>query len=379
MKINGYICIGMLIFIAMFTVAKAEYFEASSLNIILTKQLPYPVQPGQNLSIEIEVQNNGFEAAENYSIEIIENLPFKVLPGEEKVKTFSKISPRSSVKASWKLIVDSKAVSGDYEIGFKVYRNDPKIWVLYKVFVAVQGKPELVIQDVDMEGVAEPGGQITMKINLSNVGTGDARQIRTNFISVPEITPIFSVSKYLDELKPGQSKIAEINLSVSPEAEYKTYLSNLTVFYVDESGQGWTNSFSIGIPIKGSVSLMIIDIKPNLERQKLDIEVANKGTAEAKAITAELIIDGKVIGIDYTSSLKPNKKVTFSYPLILQGSGHLNLTYIGPELEDVHESKDIVLNFEKKENQGLFVIIGMFLLAGLGYWFFRKRKYKLKK
>ncbi|MHA1853003.1 MAG: COG1361 S-layer family protein, partial [Candidatus Heimdallarchaeaceae archaeon] len=35
------------------------------IDIVLTKQNPYPVSPGDNVNVEIELQNNGYADAEN--------------------------------------------------------------------------------------------------------------------------------------------------------------------------------------------------------------------------------------------------------------------------------------------------------------------------
>jgi hypothetical protein len=364
-----------IVFFLLAASTNAQTIYTPLLNIVLTKQTPYPVQPGQNLSIEIEIQNSGLGDAENYNVEIIEAPPFKILPGEEKVKTFTRISAKSSVKASWKLTVDPKTISGDYEIKFKLYKNDTEAWVLYKIFVTVQGIPELVLQDMDIEGTAEPNGQIGLRINISNVGTGDARQLKINFVSSAELTPILATgSTYLGELKSGQSKIAIINLSISSTAEYRTYTANLIANYVDEAGQSRTDSFSVGIPVQGSILFDIIDIRADFDRQKIDIDVSNKGTAEAKSVTATLILNDRVVGIDYTSSVKANKKVTFSFPLVEEGKGYLNLTYIGPGLESGQITKELSFSFVRPVGTGWVFLVVIVILAGIVYWFFKRKK-----
>ncbi len=351
--------------------------EAPSLGLILTSQNPYPVEPGENVNIEVELQNTGGWQARNQVLEIIPKPPFTLLLGEDATKTFSLISALTSVKTTYNLHVDEEALTNGYEVLFRIYGVGSTTYIEKDVIISVQGTPELVLENAEIEdGV--PGGLTNLTVYIKNIGTGTARRIKIGFSSSDEIKPVLSKGLiYVGDIEPGQTASAEITLSISGEAEHKTYTSTIIADYLDEGNQQQLKEFSVGVPVKGSILLDIIKIEPDYNRGKLNIEVANKGTTEAKAVEATLTIDGEVIDIDYTSGLKSTKKVTFDFPLVLSGSGTLTINYIGPGLEKNSISEDVVLNFTppSQDNTGTYILI--FIVAVIVIYYLCK-KGKLK-
>ena len=82
----------------------------------------------------------------------------------------------------------------------------------------------------------------------------------------------------------------------------------------------------------------------------------------------------QLVDIDYTSSLKANKKTTFSFPLLLDGSGELQMTYIGPGLAESSVTKDVVIKFQPEGDDYTGIIVVLVVVAAAGYWFWKKRK-----
>ncbi len=136
----------------------------------------------------------------------------------------------------------------------------------------------------------------------------------------------------------------------------------------------------MGIPVTGSIRLDIINIEPNYNRMALDIEVANKGTTDAKSMEAKLMIGNETIGIDYLSTLKATKKTTFSFPLVMKGQGELIINYVGPGLEQNQVSKLVTLDFQPQSGNGtLSLMIGVIIILIIIYFiwrkFFRKKRH----
>jgi len=91
------------------------------------------------------------------------------------------------------------------------------------------------------------------------------------------------------------------------------------------------------------------------------------------------VINGETIGIDYISSLKANKKTTFEFPLVFQGSGQLIMDYIGPGVEKSQSVKDVVLSYEQpSQTDGTSMLLTLIIIAVVVYVlyrkFFRKKK-----
>jgi hypothetical protein len=107
---------------------------APALDTVLITQSPYPVDPGENVNIEVEIQNTGYTEASDIVVEIIVNDPFRLLPGEDVKKTFANIPGKGSVKASYNLRVNESALTGDYEIEFNMYPSTTPSTYTRKLF-----------------------------------------------------------------------------------------------------------------------------------------------------------------------------------------------------------------------------------------------------
>ncbi|MFQ5648017.1 MAG: COG1361 S-layer family protein [Candidatus Aenigmatarchaeota archaeon] len=360
-------------------VTVGEVITAPWIDIVLTSQTPYPVEPGENVNLEIEIQNSG-TTAKDLTLEMVVKDPFMLLPGEDAEKTFASIAGGGSVKTSYNLFVQSDAITNLYEIEFRVYTADDRdTYVKDTITVNVQGSPELVLEDLQIsDGV--PGGDVNLTAAMSNIGTGTARHLKLNFNSTEELMPLLSKgSVYLGDLGPGQTAQAVIGVSVDSSAEQKTYTSVLTAEYLDESNTLTQETFSVGIPIKGSVTLDIIKIEPDYRLSKLKIEVANKGTTEAKSLEAKLTIDGKLVDVEYSSTLKATKKTTLSFPLILQGTGALTIDYTGPGMDKNQMTKEVTLNFAPPAVDYTGVAIVVIIILAVAVYFFRRRRHAKKK
>jgi len=368
------VCVALLL-LACSVAAQTTYGEvitAPAIDIVLTSQTPYPVEPGENVNIEIEVQNSG-TSAKDVIVEIIVKEPFVLLPGEDAEKMFASIAGGGSVKTSYNLFVQNTALTNQYEIEFKVYTDAVKTtYIKDGVMVNVQGDPELILEDLQIsDGV--PGGDVNLTAKISNIGTGTARHLKLSFNSTNELIPLLSGgSVYLGDLNPGQTARAVMGISVDSSAEQKTYTAALTAEYLDESNTPNQKIFSVGIPIKGSVLLDIIKVEPDYRTDRLKIEVANKGTTEAKSLEAKLTIDGKLVGVEYTSTLKATKKTTLSFPLILKGTGTLTIDYTGPGLEKNQAIKEVTLNFEPPSGDSTWVAAALIAVMAIIYLFWKK-------
>lgn len=353
---------------------------APNLNVVLVNQTPFPAEPGDVVEIEIELQNNGFGSASQVTMEFTENDPFSLVIGEEKVRTFQLIPAQESVKTSFKILIDPDAISDAYQLAFLINSLGGSA-LTEEVTLDVQGEARIIIDQVLVEPKqVEAGGQAIVDIHVRNVGSGTARHMLLTLNATDDIIPTLSKgSIYLDDLDPGETSVAQMELSVDDGAEEKTYVMKLTVTYDDEANIEITETFDLGIPVSGTVRLDVIKVEANYERQLVEIEVANKGSTEAKSVEASLFYDGEFVDIDYISTIKANKITTFTFPLILEGQGTLQIDYIGPGLQENQVEKTVSFNFVQQSSGGnplpvlaVIIIVGLVLF----WWLRRKRKKK---
>lgn len=335
---------------------------ASSLDIALAGQSPSPAEPGGNVGLDVYIENTGYGEAGEVVVEALPAHPFTLVQGD-RVKKFTKIGAASSVKSSYTFYVDESVITNTYEIEFRVYSNKtPSAVVRKKLPVSIRGEPKLIITDIQVSpGGIEPGSLVGIMAVIRNVGTGKARYIELGLNSSSSyLVPVLSKgSAYLEELGPGSEEEIHFQMSVDMSADYKTYITSITADYKDEENEEREVVFDLGVPVRGTISLGIIDTEMNQQRGILRIEVANKGTSEAKSLEARLIIGNRTLGIDYLTNLKANKQTTFDFPLVYKGSGELVIDYIGPGIEKNQAREEVVLNFEEpKGGNGSGLVIG---------------------
>lgn len=351
---------------------------APSMNATITVQDPFPAEPGRTVSIEIEIQNNGKGEATEVTVELMEQPPFTLVPGEERIKTFSIIKPKSSVKEGYVLLIDDNAVTSTYDIEFRI--GIDQAFILEKIPIVVQGTPKMIIEEISLENVAEAGGQVGVSISVKNVGTGAARHVTLELNASEELIPLLSEgTSYLGTLNPNDNISSTVHLTIDDSAEETTYVMKLHVTYEDESGTEVKKDFEIGIPVQGTVKLDILKVEPNSQRQQLEIEVANKGTTEATSVEARLFKDGELVDLDYISQIKPTKKTTFAFPLVSGGEGVLEIHFTGPGLKESVVTKDLVFDYQvngNSDSSGTTVLIVIIIVIIVTYFWRRRRSKK---
>jgi hypothetical protein len=383
-EVGGMVFGIILTILLSFGGVNADAATSPSFDVVLTNQNPYPAEPGENFNIEIEIQNSG-DVANNKVVEIVAEDPFGLLPGELETKLFSIIPSGGSVTADYNMFVNNTAITGDYEIEFRIYTSgQTDNYIKDTITLNVQGIADLMVTSIQTEPEnIEPGGLMTIIFNIRNIGTGTARQVKAKLNSSSDfVVPVLSGGLvYVGDIEPNATDQAELEMSIDSTADYKTYITTLTLFYKDENNTAMEETVDIGIPVTGSINLEIIQIETDFDRNKLKIQVANKGSTDAVSVEAKLVINNQTIGIDYVSQLKSSKYTIFDFPLVLQGTGHIELEYIGPALETIITQEEVILNYPDPRITQMIIniialAIALYIIRYLWIRFFKKGKKK---
>ena len=370
------ILIGILVLLA-FPIS-AQSTTSPHLNLIIVNQTPYPAEPGKTVEIELEVQNDGTGEAQGVVLELLPDEPFSMLNGETARKEFSLIGPSTGVRTSYTFLVGQNAVTSNYRINYRF--TGRSVSFSNSIQVPVRGSPEIILENVQIEpSNPAAGGSLKVRVYLKNVGSGTARYLTLKMNGTSELIPLLSSGTiYIGELPPGQTSISTISLAVDNSAEEKTYSTLIQAGYQDEANSPKTKTFNIGIPVSGDVRLEIVKIEPDYARNQMSIEIANKGTSEAKSVEARLISNGQVRGVEYLSSIKASKKTTFTFPMIQETEASLEMNYVGPGLEENNVTKPLTLDFPKAARSGPtgleFVVIVIAIIAIFLFWRSRRKK-----
>jgi hypothetical protein len=381
----------LLVMAAVLTqAAMAAAQQTSDISIFISKQTPYPVQPGEVVSIEVTIQNTG-STSQGLTLTINPSEPFTLLEGENRVKTFSNIAALSVVKQTYRLRVSDTALSSIYNIEFRYGKPGTASDVIENLPVTVSGEPKIVIEQVtSTPAVIEPGKEAELDVNLNNVGSGTASEVELSLVVEADATtgeslivPVLSGgSYYIESITPDEEKSAIFLMDVDNNAEYKSYTAVLSITYKDESGVSHTVTRDIGIPVKGSPIIEILSAKVDGTDFKVDIE--NIGSGTAKALKIEFVQDGEVKDSAVASDLKPAKQKTLRFTGFNYGSALVNISYLdeGNTLRSMATPLSVKVPYttESSGPADLTGVAGILLIAaaGEGYYIWRLRK-RLKK
>jgi hypothetical protein len=384
MKMNALLISSIVLFSWLFLTSSVYAQKATeNLRVVLMKQNPYPAEPGQTVDVEISLENKGYGDAQNVVLEIVPKNPFTLLPGEEKIKTFSRIASMDHITARYKLYVDMDTISNSYELEFRLYQiGDMTTQKIGKVLIQVQGKPKLVIDKIETDPYdIEPGDTVIIKIGIKNVGTGSASLMEASlFSNTTYILPVLSGSvSYIGTVKPNQIGEATFYMSVDKTSEYKTYPSLLTINYKDEGGNQRTDSFYIGIPVKGRPVIEILSAK--VENSDFKVDVENIGTANAKALKITLLQNGKIIDSAVANELRPSKYKTVRFKGFEYGQATINISYLDEDNKFFSNEYEISIKpsayseTEKENNLSMLLPIFLLIIIAETYYIWRLRRH----
>ncbi len=363
----------------------------AEISLLLTKQTPYPVEPGKVVSIEVSLQNNG-SGSESITLEIEPAAPFTLLAGQDKIKTFSRIGAYDSITKTYKLKVADSAISATYDVEFRYYRAGTTAYVVKKMPITVQGTPKIVISDVSTDPlIIEPGDEAEITVTMTNEGTGSAYQTEISLTADPDpeteesiITPVLSGGVFfLGDFMPGEEAIATFKLEVGNDAVYKTYLSTLDIGYKDESGTSQSTSFAMGIPVRGKPIIEVLSAKVDNSAFKVDIE--NIGTGNAKALKISFVQNGEVKDSAVANELKPTKHKTLRFNGFTFGKAAINISYLDESNEYFSSEIPVSVKQSSYDEEGagggvdsslVSVLVVIIVLESFYVWRIRKRAKK---
>ncbi|MBD3155109.1 MAG: hypothetical protein GF368_00450 [Candidatus Aenigmarchaeota archaeon] len=317
---------------------------------------PYPVEPGQNFILSLQVTNEGSEMVDTVFIELDPQHPFTVL--ENPRKSFTDIGGGSKKIVEYDVFVDSSAVSTVYEIPVKVIYG-ALATSTQRVQLRVQGTPRFEILDVKSNEI-NPGDRESLNIQVQNVGTGTAKRMTATFSSSSEyITPIFSGgSVYINEFKVGEKKWIQFDILADQDSEYGVYTGTISLNYNDESGSSHADSYNVGVLVSGEPRFSIVKSEVDKSDDELEIEVINSGTAKAIAVKSELWLNGDLFNTDYTTQVKIDKKAVLKFDLPERAtSGKLKLYYKGPDNKEYVQEEDVAWSPVRNSRILLYVIL----------------------
>ncbi|MBU5688145.1 MAG: hypothetical protein KQA41_02595 [Candidatus Aenigmarchaeota archaeon] len=318
---------------------------------------PYPVEPGKNFVLGIEVSNIGDEEAKNLFVGLSPSSPFAVIDKPSDIIT--SLSPSGVRIIEYKMFVDSSAVSSIYQIPVNI-RYSGSNDITRNVLVRVQGKPNIGYVDIPSFSIS-PGETKSMQVEIKNLGSGTAKRVIATLTPLTDnIKVVFSGgNSFLDEIQPNNKKNAVFKIYASPDTSYGVYDAIIKVVYEDESGNIQTKNFSVGIFVTGKPNIKIIKVSTDVSKNELKVDVVNDGNAEARAIKGELMIGESIIDVDYISKINAQKSSTlkFDIPQTKDNKADIKISYVGADNEEYSFKQTISWVNQPKINWLLVAIV----------------------
>ncbi len=250
----------------------------ANLEIKSIRQDPFPANPGEYTDIYFKIENTGGEI-ENPKFELLLDYPLSVY-GQDNIQTFPSIGQGEKITLHYKIKVDEKALSGDYEAEFRAYTQSKEVYYPYYFDIKVDDTTtdfDVALQEVTKEGAS---------IAISNVGKNPANSI-TIRIEEQEDFNLYGPDSYIiGNLNNGDYTI--LNVLIAPKENAEKPVLKVDVVYTDTTGNRRTVVKDINIPLnsnfkKGFEELTGFMVNGNEQEQ-------NNGSSAFKYISLILLI-----------------------------------------------------------------------------------------
>ncbi len=372
------------VFALIFMIAPAN----AELEIVLEKLSPQPVEPGQDLTLSVRLENE-YSDIENLRLEIVPDSPIKLKNENDRIIDEGRMIKYGAVAETYLLHVSPLAASGAYEIEFRSrwFSNDMLRETNQTFKVMVRGAPQLMISNITVDpGRISPKDKFDLTFWISNEGTGMARevQVSADTSNLPFVS-LDADTKVLKRLDPGETIQLNYPIQVKDKTEISSYSIPIKMEYKDENGENMSSKSLAGIRVLGKAELAISDLK--IEPQNpvkgdlvtVNMRIENSGTGEAKSVMINLDAPFEGTKSAFLGKIKPDDDAPGVFTFYATKDGNIPLS-ASIEYEDdlskrtVNESLDLHV-YKKNENSMMApIVVAVPVIGSIAYYLSRRKK-----
>ncbi len=318
--------------------APPHSLDAPALSASLSQQIPYPAQPGEEVTLLIKTTNHGDEPAENIIWYLNVQEPFELKETEKATQTLPELRCGETANTEYYLTVDPDARSGEYTLDLNItYSGEFDRRTLttkskVELTIRVMGQPDLVLLDADIPKV-DPKSEFVANFSIKNVGTGPAKNVKVYFKNQTSILPKMSIY-YIDTVAPGATVSIESGFFVDTTTPSQHPLP-IAIHYENEThGMQPAQEYSVLVPVSSGNTLFIyLDSQDKLTEGavgEVTIGIANRGLARVKHVVLT-ITDGdrfKLIDTDtrYIGDIESDDYDTVDFRILPESLDCRNVT-----------------------------------------------------
>lgn len=285
----------MFVFAAALLFMAYVAFAASLPTILVEKVDPQPVEPGKDLTIDITLFNRLTSEIGDFSVALDAGFPF-IFKSSTDDLTRVNLCGGCKKQNKYFLSIDPAAVSGNYPVYVRAFSGG--VDVRQKIDVKIQGKPNIVFS-AGGEGLKNvtPNSQFPVLLNVTNIGSGQASQIKIQ----PDSTSFVSMGssiKTLNTLNASETRQALFEFVAASSLEANSYLIPFRISYLDEQGNAINASQNLGLRVvnKGDINIQTVKIASSAGGSVVTagqpftavVRLENVGKGNADFIVAEI-------------------------------------------------------------------------------------------
>ena len=326
---NIWIMIMLMLVMTPMALAAEPVLRAS-----VNKYEPIPAQPGDFVTVYIEIENIGNEEATNAVLEVLPEYPFSIDPVAARDE-IGIIGAQRDYVTDFKIRVDEDAIPGTNELKIRFTPNQNlDLWTETELDIRVEG----VGSDIQISSVTTnpeqlvPGQSGTLRIRVKNDAGTTIRDIKLNLdlddttTTTYPFAPIGTATQQrIPRLDPGESSEFVYTIQPYPDATSQLYKIPITLTYSDVADNDYTKTDLIGLVVNSAPEIMI-----SIDDYRMDgtmiLKVTNKGLSDVKFLTLYLV---------------ENKDYTID--------GTTNSYYVGELESDDFDTTDFTISFEPEE------------------------------
>lgn len=267
------------------------------LKVNISKYEPLPAEPGDFVTIYIEVENVGSNDARNVMLEILPEFPFNI-DEASRTKNLGIIGAKKQYVAEFEVRVDEDAVAGTNKLKVRYSTNPPITpWVQNDLDIRIEsvGRDLQIISAHTEPEELVPGETGKLRIRVKNEASTAMRDIKFNLNLADTTTTTYpfvpigtTTQQRIAKLNPGQSSEFVYDIKPYPDAASKLYKVPVTVTYADYQNNNFTKTDLVGVVVNSEPEILTT-IDDYQKDGSLILKVTNRGLTDVKFLTVTLL------------------------------------------------------------------------------------------
>ena len=355
-------------------------FAATLPAILIEKVDPQPVEPGRDFTIDTTLFNRQTSDTGNFKVELEYQFPFILKSSTEDFSSVN-VCGGCSKKNNYFLSIEPTAVSGTYPLFIKESTGDTV--VRQKVDVKIQGRPNIIFSTVSALDNITPNSRFTVTLEVTNVGSGQARQIKLQPESA-NFNVLGGSLKIIDILNATRTKEISFDFVSSSTLEANSYSIPFRMIYLDEQGSTTNSSQNLGVRVvnKGDINIQTIKVVSNTgspiistgEPFTVIARLENVGFGDADSVSAEISCPFAPDKKAFIGQLQKDEDAPAVIEMTSSRSGSFTCNLLVSFKDDtgtyqLSDSFDVTIASPNYFETIAFLLI----IAGILAWIFRKR------